>query len=177
MKKLFFFPLAAMLCFGCSKTESNENAVSLVAQEAGNSMTDVIAVSNMIDYTTVGSDSYVDYTDENGRAQTVCLNDHLSPIIEIQSGTSITYRLHIWPLNGGKLYSAVRNELYVDDDCEYRNATNGCIYANLTTLTQVNTEVVIKHPGAGDQISIWASTEDFSEGLLDSGLYCRCPND
>lgn len=173
MKKLLFLPLAAMLCFGCSKSTS-ESDLSL--QKADASQTVVIAVSNMIDTETVGSDSYVDYTDEYGQLQTVCLNDGSSPVIEIQTGTSIKYRLHIWSLSGGKIYCAVRNELYVDDDCDFRNVTNGCIYANLTTLTQVNTEVVIKHPGVGDQISIWASTADFSEGALDEGRYCRCPN-
>lgn len=177
MKKLLFLPLAAMLCFACSRSESIDQPALLSAQNAAGSQTTVIAVSNMIDYDLAGSDSYVDYTDANGQPQTVCLNDHLSPNIEILSGTSITYRLHIWPLNGGKLYCAVRNEHYVDDDCEYRNETSGGVYANLTTQTEVNTSVVIKHPKVSDQISIWASTEDFSEGYLDSGRYCRCPND
>lgn len=172
MKKLFFLPLVAMLCFGCSKSGS-EGDLSL--QKAGASQTDVIAISNMIDRTTLYSDSYVDYTDANGRIQTVCLNDGLSPDIEILSGSSITFRLVLWQLNEGKLYCAIRNETFVDDDCEYRDRTSGGVYENLTTFSQIRKEVVIKKPWG--QISIWASMEDFSEGALDSGEYCICPND
>lgn len=169
MKKLLFLPLAAMLCFGCSKSGSEGD---LTLQKTNTAQTDVIAISNMIDRTTLYSDSYVDYTDANGRMQTVCLNDGLSPDIEILSGSSITFRLVLWQLNEGKLYCAIRNETYVDDEC---NLGSGGVYENLTTFSQIRKEVVIKKPWG--QISIWASMEDFSEGALDSGAYCRCPND
>lgn len=174
MKKLLILPLAATLCFACSKSGPTDSPLPPVAQKAAASATDVIAVSNMIDYDRAGSDSYVDYTDAAGQSRTVCLNDHLSPDIEILAGTPITFRLHIWPLDGGKLYAALRNETFVDDDCIYHNTTSGGVYANLTTLTEVDTQVVIKRPFG--QISIWAGTEDFSEGALDSGEFCWCPN-
>lgn len=170
MKKALLLPLAAMLCFGCSKTEvSIDDPTLLSTGQAGNNLTTVLAISNMIDHENLGCDTYVDYTDGLGQKQTVDLNGLLSPDIEISLGTDITFRIHIWDPQGRKIYCAVRHE-NCNEGCPMHPRGKEPWFDDLTAVGEVQRVVVLRNITESGQFSLWANTEDFSDGVLGRGI-------
>lgn len=70
MKKLLFLPLAAMLCFGCSKEALQSDTPEIAKQEASTQEYVEVAFNN---YVSGGltNNSYVEYVDEYGNRQTL----------------------------------------------------------------------------------------------------------
>lgn len=95
-------PLAAVLCFGCSKSEWVEAPSPMAVGQAPDVQTVVLAISDMIDRDVLGCDTYVDYTDGSGQRKTESLNGLSSPEIEILQGTDVAFRVHVWDPQGGK---------------------------------------------------------------------------
>lgn len=70
MKKLLLLPLAAMLCFGCSKDAMLGEAPGIAKQEAVAQEYVEVAFNNYVSGGLI-NESYVEYVDEYGNRQTL----------------------------------------------------------------------------------------------------------
>ena len=163
MKKLLFLPLIALLCFGCSKDASlagKSNTVDMAGLN-GPGPTEwgyvYVAFNYMVDTWAFTNDSYIEYTDENGNAQSVPWTTTIEA--NVKKGTTITLHIDIRLANGGsdKIYCAVRRE-------------NSGVYDILRNFTGTGplsgTVLTVPINDANDYIGLWASLEDFSGGEL-----------
>lgn len=165
MRKAFLLPLAAVLCFGCSKSEWVEAPSPMAVGQAPDVQTVVLAISNMIGHDVLGCDTYVDYTDGSGQRQTESLNGLSSPEIEILQGTDVAFRVHVWDPQGGKIYCAVRHE-NCDEGCPLHPEGKAPWFDDLSAVGQVQRTLVIRNIAESGQYSVWAALEDFSDGVL-----------
>lgn len=136
MKKLLFLPLAAMLCFGCSKTEmagDDPQALALNAQNAKKAVNETINVlfSNKLEEHVLFTDNTtVEYTDVNGQRQVIRMeNGNIGYEFTILAGSSITVNYDL-VYNGPEqkvyagLYGVAMYDGYNVELCSY-NLDNG----------------------------------------------------
>lgn len=73
MKKLLFLPLAAMLCFGCSKDALQGDVPGIAKQEASSKVAQEYVMVEFNNYVSGGliNESSVEYIDEYGNRQTL----------------------------------------------------------------------------------------------------------
>ena len=71
MKKILFLPLAALLCFGCSKDALQSDTPAIAKQEAATVQEYVeVAFNNYVSGGLI-NESYIEYVDEYGQRQTL----------------------------------------------------------------------------------------------------------
>lgn len=169
MKKRLILPLAALLCFACTK----DNALAAPeAPSAGSATrtaneTVLVMVNDMIDHSVLECDSYIDYTDRNGTPVSFNLMDIRQQYVEgnyleVQRGSALTFRIRLWYKNTGsdKIYCAIRYEPWGSGG-PWRNFSDYGFASGELTITDIQAD--------GMQFGIWASGQDFSGGELDNG--------
>ena len=102
MKKAILLPLAAMLCFGCSKTEmagDDPQALALNAQnakEARSGVVNVLFSDKLEDHSLFTEYTTVEYTDEYGQPQVMQVKDgNIGYPLVVQAGSSITVNVDV----------------------------------------------------------------------------------
>ena len=94
MKKLLFLPLAAMLCFGCSKEVAQAENPGVAMQNANQTIN--LIFYNEVDNSSFINDSYIEYEDASGQRQTYYPEEGmLSHFLTARENTMLTIHAKI----------------------------------------------------------------------------------